>query len=206
MGQVQFWASIVTGLAPAFWVHPGHLISWSRSTTSLLRSLPSYLCVSLSMCLCVCLSSYVLVDYHLLTPKLISGIHRIPIMSSWPILLKFNGYLCNFYFGPVQALWNKLHLQSSSSRRACQLWAWSEELQWLLIYTRDLDAKQLCVTKPPSTLCLSHPLHFILWHLSAYIWFYYLRELVSWTDESHLTVSDPHKKKPTMHPTLKRWR
>jgi hypothetical protein len=99
-------------------------------------------------------------------------------------LLKFNGYLCNFYFGPVQALWNKLHLQSSSSRRACQLWAWSEELQWLLIYTWDLDAKQLCVTNPPAKLCLSHPLHFILWHLSAYIWFYYSRELVSWTDVS----------------------
>lgn len=173
MGRVQFWASIVTGLAPTFWVHPGHLISWSRSTTSLLRSLPSYLCVCLSLCVCVYVSPDVSwVDYHLLTPKLISGIHRIPIMWSWPILLKFNGYLCNFYFGPVQALWNKLHLQSSSSRRACQLWAWSEELQWLLIYTGDLDAKQLCVTNPPAKICLSHPLHFILWHLSAYIWFF----------------------------------
>jgi hypothetical protein len=85
------------------------------------------LCVSL--CVCVYVSPHVSwVDYHLLTPKLVSGFHRIPIMWSWPIWLKFNAYLCNFYFGPVQALWNKLHLQSSSSRRACQLWAWSEEL------------------------------------------------------------------------------
>jgi hypothetical protein len=42
-------------LAPTFWVHPGHLISWSRSTTSLLRSLPSDLCVSLYVFVCMSL-------------------------------------------------------------------------------------------------------------------------------------------------------